>query len=264
MDALQQRVSGLFTIGLFTIIITALIVIVGYTWWSGCGLPTFENFEQQPRTRQPPPNTTGVGAAAQMMANPESTMAEGFYAGPAKGAGQPDCLRTSSEAAELYDMLASKQQTTEEGPDDLRELRLILGKISCFKRDLMGTARMVEATRYQPFSTAHDMEPVAETTARCFAKSIPQRDLKLSLDKWGTRGTFLIKRICTSVNLSNSEETEALRLFGNAMADVSDVALGICCNGTATVAGMQVATPRMVPGFEPPQLVQLREYGGYY
>ncbi len=258
---LQQRVGGVFTIGLFTIVITALIVTIGYTWWAGCGLPMFENFATGVA-----PATPGVPnmVAAEMMANPESTMAEGFYAGAAKGSGQPDCLRTSSEAAELYDMLASKKQTTEEGPDDLRELRLILSKLACFKRDLMGTARTVEATRYQPFSTAHDLEPVAETTARCFAKSIPQRDLQLSLDKWGTRGTFLIKRLCTSLNLSDALEAEALRLFGEVMADVSSVATTVCCDGAATISGKQVPTPRMVPGFEPPQLVQLREYTGYY
>lgn len=262
MDALSSRVGGLFTIGLFTILITALIVAVGYTWWSGCSLPTYESFSVM---GTPPPGPGPPNAmAAQIMANPESTMAEGFFTGPAKGSGEPDCLHTSSEAAELYAILASKTQTTEEGPDDLRELRLILSKIACFKRDLMGAARVVEATRYQPFSTAHDLEPVAETTARCFAKTIPQRDLQLSLDKWGSRGTFLIKRLCTSLALSGPEEDEVLRLFGDAMGDVSNVALGVCCSGTATLAGEPVAAPRMVPGFEPPQLVGLREYGGYY
>lgn len=188
---------------------------------------------------------------------------EGF-AGPARGAGMPDCVRSSKEAAALYELLSAKVSTTEEGPDDLRELQLILGKLACFKRDLTGAAGVVAATRTQPFSTAHDLEPIAETTARCFAKTIPQRDLSLSFDKWGSRGTFLIKRLCTSLRLSGTEEDEALRLFGALMADVSDIAMGRCCNaaGDAIIAGQP--QPRMVGGYEAPGLNELRPYTGYY
>ena len=107
------------------------------------------------------------------------------------------------------------------------------------------------------------MEPVAETTARCFAKTIPQRDLALGLDKWGSRGTFLIKRLCTAENLSESEEKEALRLFGDAMADINDIALGRCCNsGVGVIAGQP--QPRMVGGFESAEIANLRQYTGYY
>jgi hypothetical protein len=186
---------------------------------------------------------------------------EGF-AGPVAGAGKPDCLYSLDDAAKLSALLHSKSMKTEEGPDDLRELDLILSKLACFKRDLMGNG-VVSATRKQPFSTAHDLEPVAETTARCFAKTIPQRDLQLGLDKWGTRGTFLIKRICAATSLSDAEEKEALRLFGSAMYDVNDVALGACCNAAnPIIAGEGVG--RMPGGFEPPALTGLKEYKGYY
>jgi hypothetical protein len=131
------------------------------------------------------------------------------------------------------------------------------------KRDLLGNAKVVQGTRYQPFSTAHDIEPVAETTARCFSRTIPQRDLSLSLDKWGSRGTFLIKRLCTAENLSDSEEKEALRLFGDAMADLSDVAMTECCNSGQVVIG-GIESPRMVGGYTPPATQALREYKGYY
>ena len=188
---------------------------------------------------------------------------EGF-AGPARGAGMPDCIRSSKDAAALYEMLLAKVSSTEEGADDLRELQLILGKIACFKRDLTGAAGVVAATRTQPFSTAHDLEPVAETTARCFAKTIPQRDLALSLDKWGSRGTFLLKRLCTSFGFTDHEDDEALGLFGRAMGDITDIAMSRCCNsaGEAVIAG--VAQPRMIAGYEAPGLNELREYKGYY
>ena len=187
---------------------------------------------------------------------------EGF-AGPVAGAGTPGCLNTLNDAAKLSALLHEKPAHTSEGPDDLRELDLILSKLACFKRDLMGNG-VVNATLRQPFSTAHDLEPVAETTARCLAKTIPQRDLQLGLDKWGTRGTFLIKRLCTAEALSDAEEKEAIRLFGSAMQDVNDVALGVCCNATAgaIIAGQPVG--RSPGGFEPPSLNGLRDYKGYY
>jgi hypothetical protein len=262
MDAITSvKYGNVYTALFLALILGALITYISYMWSNSCtGMPSYEGF--QAAAGQANAKANGPAAAAAMMANPQGTMAEGFWAGPARGSGVPACLRTSSAAAQVYDILASKKQTTEEGPDDLRELTLILSKISCFKRDLMGAAGVVEATRYQPFSTAHDMEPVAETAARCFAKTIPQRDLELALDKWGGRGTFLIKRLCTSVGLTDAEEEEVLRLFGDAMADVSDVALGRCCSGPVMIAGE--GGPRMVGGFEPAALVGLREYKGYY
>ena len=188
---------------------------------------------------------------------------EGF-AGPARGAGEPDCMRSLGDAAALLDILKGKQSSTESGPDDLRELTLILSKLSCFKRDLTGAGSIVEATRYQPFSTAHDIEPIAETTARCFAATIPQRDLQIAFDKWGTRGTFLIKRLCTDEKLSEPEEKEILRLFGAAMQDVAEIAMGRCCNsGEAIIAGKPM-TVRSPGGLEGSNLMNLGEYKGYY
>lgn len=185
---------------------------------------------------------------------------EGF-AGPAK-VGIPDCLQESSYAAKLYEILSSKKQTTEEGPDDLREFTLLLSKTSCLKKDLMSQSGFVEATRYQVYSTAHDVEPVAETTARCLAKTIPIRDLEISLDKWLTRGKMLMKRLCTSVNLNDSNLKEANALFKKHMDDVSDIAKAKCLKGDVEIAG--TPGPRDVTGYSPPELEELREYKGYY
>ncbi len=215
-----------------------------------------------PTMGTPTMDTPTMGTSGSGMAGFRSQV-EGFYAGPAVGAGVPNCMQSSKDCAALYALLSRRLPATEEGPDDLRELQLILSKISCFKRDLTGVAGVVEATRYQPFSTAHDLEAVAETTARCFARTIPQRDLSLSLNKWGSRGTFLIKRLCTSEKMSESEEMDALRLFGDAMADISEIALGRCCNTDVGVIAGQ-PQPRSVGGLEPPSLVNVRKYDGYY
>ncbi len=224
---MESKTSSIFSLAVLAIFVTILITLIGYFWVSYSKTRPYEGF-----------------------------------AGPAKGAGVPDCMNASKDAAALYALL-NRASTTEEGSDDLRELQVILSKISCFKRDLTAAAGVVQATRYQKFATAHDLEPVAETTARCFARTIPQRDLSLSLDKWGSRGTFLIKRLCTSEKLTEVEEDEALQLFGDAMADITDIASGVCCNsGQAIIAGQP--QPRMVGGIEPPGNVNLKPYKGYY
>jgi len=186
---------------------------------------------------------------------------EGF-AGPSRGSGVPDCLRTSSEGAALSAMLSSKGASAEEGADDLRELNVLLGKLACFKRDLMGAAGVVQGTYKQPFYTSHDMEPIAETTARCFAKTIPRRDLQLSLDKWADRGSLLVKRLCTALNLSDSELQKANGLFKQVVADITDVSMTVCMKGPVTIGGNP--GPRMVQGYEPTTVSLLREYNGYY
>lgn len=235
-----------FTYAMLALFVTALVVTIGFYWWSSAyTTPTLQGFQ---------------GGVLQTI---KKVPVEEGFAGPAVGAGEPNCMNTSKDCSALYEMLSTRTVKTDEGPDDLRELKVILSKISCMKRDLLGNAKVVQATRYQPFSTAHDIEPVAETTARCFSRTIPQRDLSLSLDKWGSRGTFLIKRLCTAENLSDAEEKEALRLFGDAMADLSDVAMSECCNsGTPVIGGIE--SPRMVGGYTPPATQALREYKGYY
>ena len=191
----------------------------------------------------------------------EKQMEEGFYGGVAVGAGIPDCYRTSSEAAQLYTMFANKYQGAEEGSADFREFRTLLSTLSCFKKDLMGVANQVEATRYQPFLTQIDMEPIAETTARCFAKTIPPRDLELAFDKWAKRGHFLITRLCTAANLSEAEFERADAIFKTLIADVNDIAKDKCLTGTPTIAAEPV--PRDAKPYDANELGG-RDYHGYY
>ena len=138
----QPADTSLFsTFTIVSLFVALLVVAVGASWWAAAATqPILAGFQVNG------PNIRRVAAN------------EGF-AGPAKGAGVPDCLSTSRDCAQLYELLSSKQAVTEEGPDDLRELKLILSKISCLKRDLMGNAKVVQATIYQPFSTSHDLEP---------------------------------------------------------------------------------------------------------
>jgi|LauGreDrversion4_2_1035121.scaffolds.fasta_scaffold331091_2 hypothetical protein len=187
---------------------------------------------------------------------------EGFFGGVAVGSGDPDCLRSSSEAAQLYSTFRSRTSTTSEGPEDLSELRLLLSKMACFKKDLLGTAQQIEATRYQAYATSMDIEPIAETTARCFAKTIPKRDLDIILEKWSTRAQTLIVRLCTSMNFTEAEHRQAESLLNALVKDISDVARSVCLAGTPTIGGKPVG--RELSGLESASLQEQGTYKGYY
>ena len=192
---------------------------------------------------------------------PSAFMQEGF-ASPVHIGGLPNCVNSSDESAQIYSTFMSKASTTEEGADDLDELSILLGKLACLKRDLMSPGHLVSATKSSPFSTMQDLEPVAETAARCFAKSIPVRDIEIAVDKWNTRGKMLLNRLCTSYSLSSSLQEKTLALFKSVISDITDVMKTVCLKGDGTIAGMP--TPRMVDGREPGENVFLGQYKGYY
>lgn len=214
-------------------IITFVAIFVGYVMWTQSDTMPVSNFQVQ----------------------------EGF-GGVAVGSGLPDCLRTSSEAAQVADFFLQRETVVEEGKDDLRELLLLLSKLACFKKDLMSTAGLVESTRYQAYSTAHDIEPIAETTSRCLAKTIPPRDLELAFDKWASRGGKLLQRLCTAYGVSPSENEKVKKTFSELLADVKDVASNVCFVGEPLIAGKKFE--RGAQSYEPTTLADLGAYKGYY
>lgn len=217
---------------LIGLIITVTAVFVGYVMWNSYGtMPTQKEVE------------------------------EGF-GGVAVGSGLPDCLRTSAEAGQIVDFFLQKESTTGEGSDDLREMTLLLSKLACLKKDLMSPSGVVEATRYQPYSTAHDMEPVAETTARCLAKTIPPRDLALAFDKWSSRGKSLLSRLCTSYNATPEQYKMLMGNFNAVIKDVNAVAEQMCLKGVPMIMGQKVG--REVSGHTFEDLDGLGPYKGLY
>jgi hypothetical protein len=178
------------------------------------------------------------------------------------GAGQPDCLHESNEAAAIIGAFQDRVGAVEEGNPDLDELKVLLGKLCCMKRDLVAVNGTVNATLYQPFMTAHDIEPVAETVGRCFAKTIPERDLSLSFDKWKTRGRFLISRLCSASDMTPAEKGKMDTHFDQVLVDVYDIAQQRCLAGTPAIDAKPLS--REVSAFAPPALDDLREYTGYY
>ena len=180
---------------------------------------------------------------------------EEFYGGAARGTGSPDCLRSSSEGAALIALF--KEDCTS---SDYYELAKIAGKLSCFKKDLTSPSYIVDATRNQEYVTMHDIEPIAETTGRCFTKTISERDIELSFDKWTQRGELLIKRLGAAQKLASVDQAETL--FRSLVRDVKDIARGACFVGEPRIAGKP--GPRDPHPYEDPELNDLGPYSGYY
>jgi hypothetical protein len=105
------------------------------------------------------------------------------------GAGLPDCSRTAPELADIVQEVAGTDS------DDARELVILCGKLACMKTDLLSTAQLIQSSATQPFVSTHDRQPVTETLAQCFSRSMPLRDLDLIFELYLSRGVELIKRV---------------------------------------------------------------------
>jgi hypothetical protein len=276
--------TGLFGLSASTMAIVVIVVILvvwgSYTFYYGgvtVPLPSYKTgfanlepflggkFTKGPNRHLPvhhankdKKHTTKINTTPVAMVNP---VAEGF-GGVARGAGSPDCLRSSAEGAQLIELFQKYNAHFEEGPDALRELTQLVGKLACFKKDLVSPSYIVEATRYQELSTTHDVEPVAETTGRCFAKTISPRDLSISLDKWNSRGELLVKKLCTTYKVSPQDVEAAQKLFRYVIRDVSDIARSQCLQGDPMIAGKP--GPRDAHPYESPSLVEFGSFSGYY
>ena len=187
------------------------------------------------------------------------TKQEGFFGGVVRGSGHPDCLRTLDSAAKVLAAFESRSSSVEEGAADLSELQLILSKLACLKKDLMSPSGIVEATRYQPYETAHDREPIAEVAATCLNNTIAPRDLDIVFATWRDRGNVLIRRLCTATNMKESEVKTVEGQFKDAWSDVYDVAKGRCL--LTVDEGKGVA---LVGGVEEPNSLSYRKYDGYF
>jgi hypothetical protein len=272
--------TGIFGISSSTMAVLLIVVFLiawsAYTWYYGgvtVPLPSYAIGFRSGSTQGFRNSTQGfrnstqgfLGSLTQDVPQLVKKDKEGFrnvenFGGVAHGAGSPSCLRSSAEGAQLVDMFQSKEARFDEGPDSLRELTVLIGKLCCFKKDLVSPSYTVNATRMQQYSTTHDIEPIAETTARCFAKTISPRDLTISLDKWNSRGEVLINKLCTAYSLTPDEVNTAEGLFRYVVRDVSDIARSSCLQGEPIIAG--AAGPRDAHPYE--KSTEFGTYTGYY
>jgi hypothetical protein len=186
---------------------------------------------------------------------------QGFYGGPINGTSGLACGRMSSEAEALVAMFANRQLNVgEEGQTDFRDLKAVLSKMLCMKSDLMAPQHTITAVKELGFATHMDIQPVADLTARCFTKTIPERDLSIQYIKWREFGLDMVRRLCTAGQFTEAEVQQAEGLFLAAWKDAYDVA-SIQCLKTATDDKLSPhdAAPRV-----PENIKDLREYDGYY
>jgi hypothetical protein len=186
---------------------------------------------------------------------------EGFYGGVAVGAGQPDCLRTLSDAAAVYGRFVGNVEGVEEGSKDLAELRLIFSKWACLKKDLLSPSGIVEATRYTPYSTLHDRIPTADIAGQCNSKTMPARDLDITFETWRDRAVYLLRRLCTAASLGPGEVDALEKQMLTAWADVYDVAKSQCL---AFIPSGSKLLPRDAAPMTPDSVADLGPYKGYY
>lgn len=283
MDGTDTGIFGLTPSTMALLVIVVLMILwASYTWYYGgvtVPLPSYAigfrgsekegflggRFGAENSNTKPRELTKHQSKGIKQGENPAA--AGGFpglmegYGGVAQGAGSPSCLRSSAESAQLVDMFADKNPRFEEGPDALRELTILMGKLACFKKDLVSPSFIVNATKNQPYTTAHDIEPISETTGRCFSKTISPRDLTISLDKWNDRGESLLKKLCTTYGLSSKESGDAQGLFRYVMRDVTDIARSSCLQGEPMIAGKP--GPRDAHPYENPG-ASYGEFKGYY
>ena len=203
----------------------------------------------------------GVAGVSYMMTVTNKTIPSGKqieegFQGPSRGVSDISCGQESSYAVALSGQFTGRESSTEEGPADLREFKLILSKLCCLKHDLMSTAQVVQSSLYIPYNNTHDRD----TVARCFTKSIPARDLDISFETWRDRGLVLLSRLCTSYNLSDSDERTAKNNFMSCWSDSYDVAKTVCTPNTPPSQG----SPRDPKGFTPEAVKDLGTYKGYY
>lgn len=170
------------------------------------------------------------------------------------------CL--SAEASAILQTFSGRTSTTEEGNEDLLEMKHLLNKLSCFQKDLVSSKFAVNATLKQPFITSHDVEPISETTGRCFAKTLPPRDLDMAMDKWATRGSFLILRLCSSFTLKDSEASKMEESFQAFMRSIYDLAREKCLQQEPLDVSKR--GPRDPHPFSVKTDAMLGEYTGYY
>ena len=186
---------------------------------------------------------------------------EGFFGAIARGSGAPDCNRVLPDAAKVADAL-------NDNSDDARELMTLVGKLACFKKDLIGTAHQVEATRYQTFNTSHDLQPITETISMCFAKNIPKRDLDIIMGKYKQRGMVLVGRLGSAQGLPVSTIKSYEGAFMSSMTDVISLAEQGCLgqHENAMTGGPDVSLTGVgrVEGTTTDDVSVLQPYDGYF
>jgi hypothetical protein len=145
---------------------------------------------------------------------------------------QVDPTSVSFSCAEVIPQAAQSLQLIQSGvpssSDALRDYKSLLAKISCFKKDISSTDKAITATKDLDFLTQQDIQPVADLTARCFAKSVPERDLEIAYEKWDMAAEALLQTLGKEGGHSTANVQKAYQLFKEANQVSRQTALKEC------------------------------------
>ena len=229
--------------GLVVLIIVSIIAVSSFFVWKGNTMPIAKLPEVLMK------RSDGFSASQ-----------EGFFGGAANGAGEPSCLRTLTDASAVYEELSMRCGGYEQAQKDLAELRLLVSKWACLKKDIMSPSGIVIATRSLPYSTLHDRIPVPDIAGQCNSKTIPARDLDITFDTWNKRAKYLFRRLASGAKIG---QAEAAKLEGKLLAslrDVYEIAKSECL-GSIPAGKMN---PRDAQPYTPDEITEHGTYSGYY
>jgi len=109
--------------------------------------------------------------------------------------------------------------------DALLELQELEAKIAAFTTDLTSPEKQINASKLVQYNTYQDIRPLADWTAQCFSKNVPERDITLQMERWYLSG----KKTLADLNKAagQAEDTNLAKL--SSMIDaVKSVALNNC------------------------------------
>ena len=167
----------------------------------------------------------------------------------------PKCLLRDAEAQYLLTMFKEMKVVNPSSDSEMAfdELKLILQKVLCLDADVTGPAAGAYSTYQFPFTTSHDIEPVAHLVGRCVRHVARERDIEMVIDKYSTRGATLINQLC-----DNRSKGSALTSFQNILDRVKRSITGICVAPKAT---LDIPPGARDPGYyEPDSIKNLTPY----
>jgi hypothetical protein len=190
-------------------------------------------------------------------------ISEGFTTIAIDGETIPKCLLRDTEAQYLLKQFQSMKQInpTADSIAAYDELTLILQKVLCMDADVTGPAAGPYSTFKLPFANSHDIEPVASIVGRCVRKSTRERDIEMMMDKFNSRGTELINRLC-----DNNTKGSAVTSFRNILARMGKTITAACVAPKTTLDTPPGARdpgyyePESVKNFSPYTIMGERQY----
>ena len=182
---------------------------------------------------------------------------EGFTTIAIDGETVPKCVLRDSEAQYLLTELHTLKKENASSADAALaydEFKLIIQKLLCMDADITSPAGTIFATYQLPFSTSHDIEPLANFVGRCIRHSARNRDIQMIMNTFQMRGDELIQQLCFH---SESRESVTKR-FHMIVNRVTKNISGICIAPKATLD--TPAGPRDPGYYEPAFIKELSPY----